>query len=216
MRECNYIAYVLALFYKFIDDKKKFKRMKNIVLFGAPGSGKGTQAKKIMEKHGLFHISTGDMIRKEISEGTDFGNMASEIINKGNLLSDKFVVSMIENVIKTNQNDKGFLFDGFPRTTVQAEMLDRMLEKNGEKVSVVMLLKVPYDKLMIRMLKRAEEEGRPDDNENVIKNRFENYKNKTLPVATYYSTQNKCKEINGDKSVDEVFETVEKVLCGID
>ena len=190
--------------------------MKNIVLLGAPGSGKGTQAKKIMQKYGLLHISTGDLIRKEIKEGTDFGKMAAKIINKGNLLSDEFVVSMIENVIKTNQNDQGFLFDGFPRTKVQAQMLDEMLEKNGDKVSLIMLLKVPYDKLMIRMLKRAKEEGRPDDNENVIKNRFEEYKSKTLPVATYYREQNKCREIDGDREVEEVFKTVEKVLCCID
>ena len=139
--------------------------MLNIALFGPPGAGKGTQAKKIVEKYNLAHLSTGEMIRKEIAEGSDFGKMAAGIINKGELLSDEFVVALIENSIEHHKNVDGFLFDGFPRTVRQAEILDEMLAKTGHPLSALVSIDVPHDELMRRMLERAKIEGRADDNE---------------------------------------------------
>ena len=152
--------------------------MLNIALFGPPGAGKGTQAKKIVEKYNLAHLSTGEMIRKEIAEGSDFGKMAAGIINKGELLSDEFVVALIENSIEHHKNVDGFLFD----------------------------------ELMRRMLERAKIEGRADDNEEVIENRFREYKAKTLPVADHYKVQKKHFSVNGHGTVEDVFQAITKIL----
>ena len=130
--------------------------MLNIALFGPPGAGKGTQAKKIVEKYNLAHLSTGEMIRKEIAEGSDFGKMAAGIINKGELLSDEFVVALIENSIEHHKNVDGFLFDGFPRTVRQAEILDEMLAKTGHPLSALVSIDVPHDELMRRMLEQGD------------------------------------------------------------
>ena len=173
--------------------------MLNIALFGPPGAGKGTQAKKIVEKYNLAHLSTGEMIRKEIAEGSDFGKMAAGIINKGELLSDEFVVALIENSIEHHKNVDGFLFDGFPRTVRQAEILDEMLAKTGHPLSALVSIDVPHDELMRRMLERAKIEGRADDNE-------------TLPVADHYKIQKKHFSVNGHGSVDDVFESITKIL----
>lgn len=186
--------------------------MLNIALFGPPGAGKGTQAKKIVEKYNLAHLSTGEMIRKEITEGSDFGKMAAGIINKGELLSDEFVVALIENSIEHHKNVDGFLFDGFPRTVRQAEILDEMLAKTGHPLSALVSIDVPHDELMRRMLERAKIEGRADDNEEVIENRFREYRAKTLPVADHYKIQKKHFSVNGHGSVDDVFESITKIL----
>lgn len=186
--------------------------MLNIALFGPPGAGKGTQAKKLVEKYNLVHLSTGDMIRKEIAAGSEFGKMASGIINKGELLSDEFVVALIENSMKQFPNVNGFLFDGFPRTVAQAKILDDMLMKAGHPLSALISIEVPHDELMRRMLERAKIEGRADDNEVVIENRFKEYRDKTLPVADYYKMQQKLHEIMGFGTVEEVFKTLTEVV----
>ena len=146
--------------------------MLNIALFGPPGAGKGTQAKKIVEKYNLAHLSTGDMIRKEIAEGTELGKIAEEIIARGELLSDEFVVRLIENSMAQHRGVNGFLFDGFPRTVAQAEILDRMLEKEGTPLKGLICIHVPFEELKRRMLERAKIEGRADDNEEAIAKRF--------------------------------------------
>lgn len=186
--------------------------MLNIALFGPPGAGKGTQAKKIVEKYKLAHLSTGDMIRKEIAAGSDFGKMAADIINRGELLSDKFVVDLIENSISQLKDVNGFLFDGFPRTVEQAKILDEMLSKSGHPLCGLISIDVPHDELMRRMLERAKIEGRADDNEEVIENRFREYQAKTLPVATYYKKQNKCFDVNGFGTVEEVFDAIAAIV----
>ena len=186
--------------------------MLNIALFGPPGAGKGTQAKKIVEKYNLAHLSTGDMIRKEIADGTEFGKMAEGIINRGELLSDEFVVALIENRVNHVRGVDGFLFDGFPRTVAQAEKLDQMLAKSGSPLNGLVSIAVPHDELMRRMLQRAKIEGRADDTEEVIENRFREYQAKTLPVADHYKAQGKCFDVDGFGTVDEVFDAITAIV----
>ena len=186
--------------------------MLNIALFGPPGAGKGTQAKKIVEKYKLAHLSTGDMIRKEIAAGSDFGKMSADIINRGELLSDKFVVALIENSISQIKDVNGFLFDGFPRTVEQAKILDEMLSKSGNPLCGLISIDVPHDELMRRMLERAKIEGRADDNEEVIENRFREYQAKTLPVAEHYKAQKKCFDVNGFGTVEQVFDAITTIV----
>ena len=186
--------------------------MLNIALFGPPGAGKGTQAKKIVEKYNLAHLSTGEMIRKEIAEGSDFGKMAAGIINKGELLSDEFVVALIENSIEHHKNVDGFLFDGFPRTVRQAEILDEMLAKTGHPLSALVSIDVPHDELMRRMLERAKIEGRADDNEETIKKRLVVYNTQTSPLKEFYKGEGKYQHINGLGSMDGIFEEICKAV----
>ena len=186
--------------------------MLNIALFGPPGAGKGTQAKKLVEKYNLAHLSTGDMIRKEIAEGTELGKMASGIINRGELLSDEFVVALIKNSIEHTSGVSGFLFDGFPRTVAQAEILDGMLSEMGHPLSALIRVDVPHDELMRRMLERAKIEGRADDNEAVIENRFKEYEEKTLPVADHYEHQGKLQTVVGLGTVEEVFASIAAII----
>lgn len=171
--------------------------MYNLALFGPPGSGKGTLAKNLVEKYGFIHLSTGDMIRKEIAEQSELGKMAAEIINNGALLSDDIVIKMIKNRIASESIDAfGFIFDGFPRTVPQAEALTKMLNENGTPLNAFVKLDVPQEILMERMLRRAEIENRPDDTEEVILNRFKEYEAKTLPVFDYFKNENICFEID--------------------
>lgn len=186
--------------------------MLNIALFGPPGAGKGTQAKKIVEKYNLVHLSTGDMIRKEIAEGSELGKMASEIINTGQLLSDEFVVSLIQNSISQNNGAAGFLFDGFPRTVAQAEILDDMLTKAGTPLKALLSIEVPFEELKRRMLERAKIEGRADDNETAIENRFKEYRDKTIHVANHYNKKGLRYDIKGDGTMDDVFDSIVNVL----
>ncbi len=186
--------------------------MLNIALFGPPGAGKGTQAKKIVEKYNLVHLSTGDMIRKEIAEGSDLGKMAAEIIHAGNLLSDEFVVALIENSMIQHKGAQGFLFDGFPRTVTQAEILDEILWKAGTPLNGLLSIEVPFDELKRRMLERAEIEGRADDNETAIEKRFSEYHSKTVQVADYYNNKGIRFLIKGDGSIDEVFDLITRVI----
>lgn len=173
---------------------------------------KATQAKRIVEKYKLVHLSTGDMIRKEIREGTELGKMASDIINRGELLSDEFVVKLIANSIVEHKGANGFLFDGFPRTVAQAEILDEMLEKESTPLKGLVCINVPFNELKRRMLERAKIEGRADDNEEVIEKRFNEYNSKTIHVANYYKQKGLHVDIEGDRTMDEVFASIVEAL----
>lgn len=189
--------------------------MLNIALFGPPGAGKGTQAKKIAEKYNLEHLSTGDMIRREISEGTELGKMAADIINNGQLLSDELVVKMIASSIAGAEGVNGFLFDGFPRTVAQAEILDEMLEETGSPLKGLICINVPFEELKRRMLERAKVEGRADDNEEVIEKRFKEYHDKTVHVANHYRQKGVHVDVEGDNTMDEVFHSITQAIEGM-
>jgi len=190
--------------------------MFNIALFGPPGAGKGTQAKKLIEKYNLAYIATGDILREEMSKGTDLGKKVKDVIQKGELVSDDLIVQIIEKKMLENTQADGFLFDGFPRTFIQAYILEGLLLKLNTALSSMISLEVPEDELMRRMLERAKQENRSDDTEEVIKTRFEEYKTKTIPVANFYQEKGIYFEIDGVGTVDEVFErivnTIEKKL----
>ena len=190
--------------------------MFNIALFGPPGAGKGTQAKKLIEKYNLAYIATGDILREEMSKGTDLGKKVKNVIQKGELVSDDLIVQIIEKKMLENTQADGFLFDGFPRTFIQAYILEGLLLKLNTTLSSMISLEVPEDELMRRMLERAKQENRSDDTEEVIKTRFEEYKTKTIPVANFYQEKGIYFEIDGVGTVDEVFErivnTIEKKL----
>ena len=180
--------------------------MKNIVIFGAPGAGKGTQSDFIVEKYGLTHISTGDLLRKEIADQTELGKKIKSIMDAGQLVSDEIVIEMIDNAIA--RDTKGILFDGFPRNVAQAEVLDKLMEKHGRTVTCMVRLDVPREELIRRMLERAKVSGRSDDNEETIKNRLVEYENKTLPVAAYYEKQCKELKINGLGDIKKISEDI--------
>jgi len=186
--------------------------MLNISLFGPPGAGKGTQSKMLMSKYNLHYISTGDMLRKEIKEGTSLGFEAKAIIEKGHLVSDELIVKLIEKKIKGTKGANGFLFDGFPRTVVQAYILEGLLYKFGSTLSAMYGLTVPEDELMKRMLKRSKIENRADDTEVIIKERLLEYKKKTKPVAAFYREKEKYIEVDGTGSVEDVFTRLTKMI----
>ena len=180
--------------------------MLNIVLFGPPGAGKGTQSEKLIEKYGLVHLSTGDILRSEIARGTTLGMEAKQIMDRGDLVSDDIVIGMIEAKLDANLNANGFIFDGFPRTQAQAVALDDLLQKKGTAISAMLALEVDNDELVKRLLLRGKESGRPDDqNEEIIRNRVNEYNNKTLPLKKYYSEQAKFHSINGIGSIESIF-----------
>lgn len=180
--------------------------MLNIVLFGPPGAGKGTQSEKLIEKYGLVHLSTGDILRNEIARGTTLGMEAKQIMDRGELVSDDIVIGMIEAKLDATPNANGFIFDGFPRTQAQAVALDDLLQKKGTAISAMLALEVDNDELVKRLLLRGKESGRPDDqNEEVIRNRVNEYNNKTLPLKKYYSEQAKFHSINGIGSIESIF-----------
>lgn len=180
--------------------------MLNIVLFGPPGAGKGTQSEKLIEKYGLVHLSTGDILRSEIARGTALGMEAKHIMDRGDLVSDEIVIGMIESKLDANPNANGFIFDGFPRTQAQAVALDDLLQKKGTAISAMLALEVDNEELVKRLLLRGKDSGRPDDaNEEIIRNRVNEYNNKTLPLKKYYSEQAKFHSINGIGSIDSIF-----------
>lgn len=181
--------------------------MLNIVLFGPPGAGKGTQSQKLIEKYGLIHLSTGDILRNEITRGTALGLEAKQLMDKGDLVGDDIVIGMIEAKLDENPHANGFIFDGFPRTQAQAIALDDLLQKKGTAISAMLALEVDNEELVKRLLLRGKESGRPDDqNEAIIRNRVNEYNNKTLPLKKYYSEQTKFHSINGIGSVNGIFE----------
>jgi adenylate kinase len=185
--------------------------MLNLVLFGPPGSGKGTQAESIISKYGLLHLSTGDMLRAEIGAKTELGLQAKALMDKGELVPDAVVIGMIEHKLDANTAAKGFVFDGFPRTVKQAEALDALLTKHAAPIKVVLSLVVGEEELTRRILNRGATSGRADDqNESIVKNRVAEYRTKTEPLAQYYQAQHKLREIKGERSVEEVFAS----LCG--
>lgn len=183
--------------------------MINIVLFGAPGSGKGTQSAKIIDQFGLYHISTGEVLRDHIARGTELGKTAEKYISKGNLIPDNLIVDLIAHVIDNEAREaKGVVFDGFPRTIPQAEALRDMLAERGSKVHAVVGLEVPEDELVERMLNRGKETGRADDNLDTIKNRLEVYHNQTHPLKEYYVAAGSYLPINGSGNVEEIFVSI--------
>lgn len=186
--------------------------MLNIVLFGPPGAGKGTQSKLIVEKYDLIHLSTGDLLRSEISAGTPLGLKAKILMDAGKLVPDEVVIGMISNKLDANVNSPGFIFDGFPRTREQAEALDKLLEDHKESISVMISMKVEESELISRLVKRGLESGRTDDTEEVIKDRLKVYRDQTEVVKSYYDAQGKAREIDGMGNINEVFERIEKAI----
>ena len=180
--------------------------MKNIVIFGAPGSGKGTQSEKMIEKYGLGHISTGDVLRNEIKNGTELGKTAKGYIDEGKLIPDDLMVSILADVYDSfGKEHKGVIFDGFPRTIPQAQALKDMLAKRGHKVAAMIELDVPEDELMKRLIKRGQESGRSDDNEETIKKRLTVYHNQTSPLIEWYEKEGIHHHINGLGELDRIF-----------
>ena len=186
--------------------------MLNIALFGPPGAGKGTQSEDLVKKHNLFYISTGDILRKELREKTRLGMEAQEIIASGGLVPDEIIVQIIEKTITENPDAEGFLFDGFPRTYIQAYILDGLMIKLNTSLHSLISLEVPEEESVKRLMERGKTSGRSDDNEAVIRNRLREYRDKTLPVLNYYRDKGICHDVDGTGSVVEVGEEVRKVI----
>lgn len=187
--------------------------MLNIILFGAPGCGKGTQAARIKEKYNINHISTGEVIRGEIARGTELGKSMQSYIESGRLAPDSIVIGMIRNYLKEHRDAAGTIFDGFPRTTAQAEEFDRILAEDGESVNVMVYMDVPEEELVKRILLRGKDSGRADDaSEDVIRNRISVYRDQTAVVADHYDKHGKYAAIDGVGSMDEVFDRICEVI----
>ena len=189
--------------------------MLNIVLFGPPGSGKGTQSEKVIEKYGLVHISTGDLLREEVAAQTKLGVKAKEIMDKGELVSDKIVIGMIRNKLEEHKDGAGFIFDGFPRTVDQARELRKALTDYDERVSVMISLEVAREELVKRLLKRGEETGRSDDNLETINNRIDVYNRQTMPVTYFYQKMRKHAAVEGTGSIDKIFARIVEVISRV-
>lgn len=187
--------------------------MLNIVLFGPPGAGKGTQSEKLIAKYKIDHISTGDLFRKHLGEGTELGKLAQKYMDEGKLVPDEVVIGMVDDKINGTKDPKGFIFDGFPRTVAQAEALDRLLKDKGMGISGMIALEVPEDELKKRIKERGKTSGRVDDQDDEkINTRIKVYQDETLPVATYYEKQNKFSRIHGVGGIDEIFSNICKVI----
>ena len=195
------------------DEQEKRVNMKNIVIFGAPGSGKGTQSDLLIAHYGLGHISTGDVLRSEIKKGTELGKLAASFIDKGNLIPDDLMISILANVYDSyGRGHKGVIFDGFPRTIPQAEALKKMLDERGDKVAAMIELDVPEDELMVRLIKRGKESGRADDNEETIKKRLQVYHSQTQPLIEWYKNEGLHFHIKGMGSLERIFADIQKVI----
>lgn len=183
--------------------------MINLILFGPPGAGKGTQSAKLIEKYSLTHISTGDLFRKHLKEGTALGKLAQDYMNKGNLVPDKVVIDMVDDKIGNSPKSGGIIFDGFPRTIPQAEALDALLAEKGSPIKLLVELVVPEDELRKRLAERAVKENRPDDAKpQVIENRIAVYKAETAAVANYYKKHNKYSSVIGVGGIDDIFRNI--------
>ncbi len=195
--------------YKLISDKK----MKNIVLFGPPGAGKGTQAEVLKNKYDLVHISTGDVFRYNIKNQTNLGMLAKSYMDKGDLVPDEVTINMLKTEVEKHPNVKGFIFDGFPRTVLQAEALDRFLAEKGQEINAMVALEVPEELLVQRLLNRGKTSGRPDDqDESKIRNRFNEYQTKTAVLKDYYEAQNKYYGVNGVGDIEEISQRLSEVF----
>ncbi|WP_319591326.1 adenylate kinase [uncultured Draconibacterium sp.] len=187
--------------------------MLNLVLFGPPGAGKGTQAEFLIKSFGLIHLSTGDLLRSEIAEGTALGKEAKNFMDKGELVPDEVVIGMIKSKLEANKNAKGFIFDGFPRTVDQAKALDVLLNENGTPISGMLCLQVEKQELIDRLLSRGKVSGRSDDqNQSIIENRISVYTEKTLPLIEYYDPQGKHFDVNGMGTIDEIAGRLKEVV----
>lgn len=186
-----------------------------LILFGPPGAGKGTQAAKITEKYKTAHISTGDMLRAAVKEGTELGELAKSFMDKGELVPDEVIIGIIRDRIKNPDAQEGFMFDGFPRTVGQAKALSEMLDNEGVSIDAVISIEVNDNEITKRILERAKIEGRKDDTEEVVKNRLKVYRDQTEPLKSYYESSGVMREIDGMGTVDEVFERIDNVLSDI-
>lgn len=187
--------------------------MKNIVIFGAPGSGKGTQSDKIIAEFGVAHISTGDVLRAEIKAGSDLGQTAAKYINDGKLVPDSLIINMLAQTLDNlGKSIPGVIFDGFPRTIAQAEALDKMLQERGEKVSTVIGLEVEDAELIQRIIARGKTSGRADDNEETAKKRLDTYYSQTLPLKDFYVAQGKYAKIFGMGNIDDIYAEISKAI----
>ena len=188
--------------------------MLNIVIFGAPGSGKGTQSDKLIDHYKLFHISTGDVLRDNIKRGTDLGKTAKGYIDQGQLVPDELIIDILAQVLDDNKNNakEGVIFDGFPRTIPQAEALEQLLADRGTRIDAVVGLEVPEEELIKRILLRGQMSGRSDDNEETARKRLETYHNQTSPLKAYYEEQGKYRAIDGVGSIDDIFDQIKENL----
>lgn len=190
-----------------------YRVMINLILFGKPGSGKGTQAEFVKKKYNLKHISTGDIFRYNISENTDLGLLAKSYMEKGDLVPDRVTIKMLEAEVNNSSKSQGFIFDGFPRTTVQAEMLDEFLHSKDLNISMTIALDVNENTLIERLINRGKESGRVDDQDREkIKNRFNEYNKKTSPLINYYKSQNKFFQIEGTGDISEISKRIFNVI----
>lgn len=188
--------------------------MVNILIFGPPGSGKGTQSVRLAEKFNLTHLSTGDMLRAEIASGTELGRKMSSIMSKGELVPDEVVIEMIASRIDSTKDSSGFLYDGFPRTVAQTISLEKMLGERGMKIDSMLVLEVDHDELVKRLIGRAEISGRPDDKDTaVIENRIDVYKEKTEPIIDYCRKKGIYQPVNGMGTIEEIFERLSSYLA---
>jgi adenylate kinase len=190
--------------------------MLNVVIFGPPGSGKGTQSEKIIEKYGLAHISTGDILRQEIKNGSDLGKTAKSFIDKGELVPDSTIIGMLEKKIESLSSSNGVIFDGFPRTVDQAAALKKMLSNRGEDVNVMLNLEVNREELIDRLLKRGELSGRSDDNLETIEKRINVYNQQTAPVIDFYKAEGSYRSIKGTGDIEEIFERICEAINSVE
>ena len=189
--------------------------MYNLVVFGAPGSGKGTQSARLIEDYGLYHISTGELLRDHIARGTELGKVADSYISKGQLIPDELMIEILENTLDENPETRnGVIFDGFPRTIPQAKALKTMLEKRGSKVHAVVGLEVEDSELIDRLLKRGLESGRSDDNLETINARLKVYNDQTAPLMEYYKREGKYHGVKGSGAIDDIFNAIKNELKG--
>ena len=189
--------------------------MLNVVIFGAPGSGKGTQSELIIKEYGLDHISTGDVLRSEMKNDTELGKIAKDYIEKGQLVPDELIVNMLAKVLDSKENSKGVSFDGFPRTIPQAKALKVMLNERGTDVSVMLNLQVDEEELVKRLLERGKVSGRSDDNLETIKSRLEVYHKQTAPLADFYVEEGKHVAIQGMGTIEEIFGRIKEAISAV-
>ncbi len=188
----------------------------NVILFGPPAAGKGTQARLLVEKHGMRQLSTGDMLRAARASGSELGQKVAGIMDRGDLVSDEIVIALIEEKIETCGADKSYIFDGFPRTVAQAEALDALMDKHATRVDAVVRLEVDEEKVIARIGKRFSEEGRADDNPESFKVRLDRYFADTAPLLPYYEGQERLHKVDGMKTIEEVAAQIDEVLSGLE